>query len=287
MVRTEQVAAADFERGTRSELELLGRDIGLVGRTHDARSHFETAAPANGRQRCFLDSHEHVTPRLVAARDLRDSCTTEEAGRRQAPLALTQRVEPERLARFHPQLALDDVRSRARVADDQHVVDEHARPLPHREHDVRTALIGAQARTRVDGHALVSEVGVLQFDGIAIGREPRNRERLPRRQGETGDQVALVDGLIALDAHGVHYRLRVLRHLDPDRDRHVLIGRRRRRRRRGLGTDARETDSPVHLLDLRQVGVKGIRRKRLTGANTQPRRHLGRRQRAVADDVER
>ena len=85
-------------------------------------------------------------------RQLRDARAAEQTERGQAALALDDGVQAERIAGLELQLALDRLRARARVADDQDVIDEDLRALAHREHDV-----GACGRRR-SGPASLSTV---------------------------------------------------------------------------------------------------------------------------------
>ncbi len=65
--------------------------------------------------------------------------------RRNSPSAASRRwlsliaSSPMRVAGLQPQFALNGGGLRARVADDEDVIDEDARPLAHDEHDVGTA----------------------------------------------------------------------------------------------------------------------------------------------------
>ena len=81
--------------------------------------------------------------------------------RRQPALTLVLGLEAERIARLELKLAFDGLRARARVARDQHVIDENPRTLTDREHEIRLRAICRKARLRLYGGRSISEIGIL------------------------------------------------------------------------------------------------------------------------------
>ena len=73
--------------------------------------------------------------------ELGDPGAPEQSERREPALTFVDPLEAERLAGLQQQLALDGLGSRPLVADDEHVLDEDLRTLPHAKHDVGTGTI--------------------------------------------------------------------------------------------------------------------------------------------------
>ena len=109
------------------------------------------------------------------------------------------------------------------------MIHEDARPFSNYEDDVGPLAVLAQPRSRLNRGALVSEVRVLQLNGVDVERQPRRGIRLTGRQLHHRRQLVLGHRRIAFDTHGVDHGLQVLGDLDPDCHRDVLIGRRRTR----------------------------------------------------------
>ena len=83
--------------------------------------------------------------RLDAVSELGDAGPPEQPERGQPALALVDRRQAQRIARLELQLPLDRLGVGPLVADDQHVVDEDARPFLHGEDDVGACAVGAQS----------------------------------------------------------------------------------------------------------------------------------------------
>ena len=127
-VLPEDVPPRDLERPARRDIQALRGRASVVGAPNHAEPPFGAGAEHDRRGQRFFDGDQHVALALVAMGELGDLDAAEQAERRKPAAALDLGRLAERVAGLDLQLALDGLRARAHVADDQHVIHEDARP---------------------------------------------------------------------------------------------------------------------------------------------------------------
>src|SRR4029453_13498358 len=173
-VAAEEIAAPDLEERARRQIQFVG---GSTARG-DYRHHpsFEPAADADSRGRRLVDRDQQIASGLVAVPQFTDPHAPEQSQTREAPLALVDRREAERLPRLNLQLAFDRGGGGADVAHVQHVVDQHLRSFANGELNGDLGVVLHEDRRRVYGGVFVPEGlirHVARFAGDGAGRARR------------------------------------------------------------------------------------------------------------------
>jgi hypothetical protein len=143
--------------------------------------------------------------------DLGDAHPLEDPERREAPLALQQPIEPERLALLHGQLATDHLFFRVLEAGHDHVVDVDARPRAHVQHDDGGGGVLAAGGLRHHLGVGIAAVAVGGQQVHAVARQVPHAVGDPRAQPQLAGDAARRQGHRRVDGHA------------PDRDPLALL----------------------------------------------------------------